>query len=162
RQIRVDVMDDRLAAELGRRFVEHLAEEIETDARDVPRLLGAQEIARAAELEIERSDLEATPELRVALERLDPSAGLFRHRVRGRHDEVAIRAFSASTDAAAELIELREAEEVGAIDDDRVRARDVEPALDDRRRAEDVVLALDEVEHRLLERGLDALLRRAF
>ena len=71
-----------------------------------------------------------------------------------RDDEVAVRALLAPADAPAELVELRQAEEVGAVDDHRVRARDVEAALDDRRRDEHVVAAVDEVEHRLFERRL--------
>ena len=84
------------------------------------------------------------------LERFDPRARFVGHRVRRRHDQVTVRALLRAADAPAELVELREAEEVRAVDDHRVRARDVEPALDDRRRDEDVVAPLDEVEHHLL------------
>ncbi len=120
----------------------------------LPGLLGAEQVARAAKLEVERRDLEAAAELRVPLEGLDARARVVGQRVGGRDDEVAVRALLAAADAAAELVELREPEEVGAIDDHRVRARDVEAALDDRGRHEDVVAAVDEVEHRLLERRL--------
>ena len=72
-------MDDLLAAQLVHRLVEHLAEELEADARDAPRLLAAEEIARAAQLEIERRDLEPAPELGVPLERLDARARLVGH-----------------------------------------------------------------------------------
>ena len=53
--------------------------------------------------------------------------------------------------AAADLVGLGEAEQVGAVDDQRVRLRDVEAGLDDRRRAEHVVVATQELEHDLLE-----------
>ena len=97
-------------------------------------------------------------ELGVPLERLDARARLVGHRVRRRHDRGSSSARSLrAADAAAELVELREAEDVGAVDDDRVGARDVEPALDDCRGAEDVVAPLDEVEHRLLERAPRAI-----
>ena len=127
-------MHDLLAAHLVHGLVEHAAEHVEADARDVARLLAAEQIARAAQLEVERRDLEAAPELGVPLERLDARARLVGHRVGGRDDEVAVRALLAPADAPAELVELREAEEVGAVDDHGVRARDVEAALDDRRR----------------------------
>ena len=93
----------------------------------------------------------------MALERLDARARLVGHRVRRRHDEVAVRALLGAADAPAQLVELREAEHVGAIDDDGVGARDVEAALDDGRGDEHVVAALDEVEHRLLERAPRAI-----
>ena len=59
-----------------------------------------------------------------------------------------------AADPAAQLVQLRQAERVGAGHEQRVGARDVEAALDDGRRAEHVVLALHEVEHRLLQRDL--------
>jgi hypothetical protein len=49
-------------------------------------------------------------------------------------------------DAAADLVELREAEAVGALDDDRVAVGDVDARLDDRGAHEHVVAAGDEVE----------------
>ena len=137
-----------------RGLFEHLAEQIEADARDEPALLGAEQVAGAAQLHVQRRDLEARPELGVALQRLDAASGLVAELARRRHQEVAVGAFRRATDSTAELIELRQAEHVGAIDDDGVGARDVEAALDDRGRDQDVVLALDEVEHRLLQRRL--------
>jgi hypothetical protein len=53
-----------------------------------------------------------------------------------------------------ELVELRQPEHVGAVDEHRVGARDVEAALDDGRGAEHVVAALDEVEHALFSSSL--------
>src|SRR5262249_24438878 len=94
------------------------------------------------------------PELGVPLERFDPRACVVRHSVRRGDDEVAVGPLLAPPDASTELVELRQPEDVGAVDDDSVRPRDVEPALHDRRRDEDVAAALDEVEHRLLERAL--------
>ena len=51
-------------------------------------------------------------------------------------------------------MQLAEAEQVGAVDDERVHRRHVDAALDDRGADEHVVLALPEVEHDLLERAL--------
>ena len=63
----------------------------------------------------------------------------------------------AAADAAADLVELGEAERVGALDDQRVRLRDVEARLDDRRRDEHVGVAGEEREHRVLELALGHL-----
>ena len=60
----------------------------------------------------------------------------------------------ASADAPADLVELGEPERVGALDDERVRLRDVEARLDDRRRDEHVRVAGEEREHVLLELAL--------
>ena len=71
-----------------------------------------------------------------------------------RHEQVAERQPVAAADAAAELVELRQAEALGVIDEDRVAGRDVDAVLDDRRRQQHVVLALDEGEHRPLQLAL--------
>ena len=60
----------------------------------------------------------------------------------------------ASTDATAQLVELREAEQIGAVDDERVHRRHVDAALDDRRAHEHVELVLPEVEHDPFEPAL--------
>ena len=64
-----------------------------------------------------------------------------------RNQQVGVGAAIRSADAAAQLIELRQAVAIGAVDDDRVGVRDVEAVLDDRRREQHVVLVRDEVDH---------------
>ena len=59
-----------------------------------------------------------------------------------------------AADAAAQLVQLREAELVGAIDDDRVRGGHVDAALDDRRADQQVAALVIEVEHDLLQLAL--------
>ena len=59
-----------------------------------------------------------------------------------------------AADAAAQLIELRQAEGVGAVHEHRVRVRNVEPGFDDHRRDEDVDLAVHELAHHFLELAL--------
>ncbi len=65
--------------------------------------------------------------------------------------QVGVGARGAAADAAAELVELRQAEAVGVVDDDRVDVGDVEAGLDDRRADEDVGAGLGEVEHDVFE-----------
>ncbi len=48
-------------------------------------------------------------------------------------EEVRVGALAAAAHPAAQLMQLREPVLVGAVDDERVRVRDVEPGLDDRR-----------------------------
>src|SRR6185436_13468484 len=65
---------------------------------------------------------------------------------------VESRAAASSLKASAEdLVRLGQAELVGALDDQRVGAGDVQPGLDDRRRHQAVGVAAQEAEHRLLE-----------
>ena len=69
----------------------------------------------------------------------------------GGNQQIRVGAPIRSADAAAQLIELRQAVPVGAIHDDRVGVRDVEAVLDDRRRQQDVGLLRDEVHHHALQ-----------
>ena len=56
-------------------------------------------------------------------------------------DEQAVRLLGAAADAAAQLVQLREPEAVGLLDDHHRRVRDVDADLDHRRRDEHVELA---------------------
>ena len=55
--------------------------------------------------------------------------------------------FAGAADAAAELIEIGQAEAVGAVDEDGVGVGDVDAGLDDGGGEQDVGLALDEGVH---------------
>ena len=60
-------------------------------------------------------------------------------------------------DPAADLVELAQPEHVRALDDQRVRLRDVDARLDDRRRDEHVGVAAEERMHPLLQLALTHL-----
>lgn len=68
-----------------------------------------------------------------------------------REEEVRVGALATATDPAAELVQLGQAEQVGPLDDQRVRVRDVDAGLDDRRTDDDVGLLLPEALDDLLE-----------
>jgi hypothetical protein len=59
-----------------------------------------------------------------------------------------------SPDPAAELVQLSEAEHVGAIDEHGVGVGDVEAGFDDHRRDEHIDVAVDEAAHYLFELAL--------
>ena len=66
-------------------------------------------------------------------------------------EEVGVREDVRAAHPAADLVELGEPERVRALDDERVRLRDVDARLDDRRRDEHVGIAGEERVHALLE-----------
>src|SRR5262249_56082309 len=72
-------------------------------------------------------------------------------------EQVRVRRDVAASDAATDLVQLREAELVGALDDQGVRLRDVETRLDDGRRDEHVRVAAEERQHLVLELALPHL-----
>ena len=117
----------------------------------MPRLLVAEQVAGAADLEVAHRDAEARAELGVVRERREAGGGVGRQRLGRGVEHVGVGALAAASDPAADLVRLRQAELVGALDDQRVRGGDVEPRLDDRRRHQAVVLAADEGEHRRLQ-----------
>src|SRR5690606_10554156 len=109
-------------AQLGDGLVQHVEEELEADGGDGAALLAAEDVAGAAQLHVERGDLEAGAQVAEALEGLDAGARVVGELARRRGEEVAVRALLAAADAAPQLVELREAEGVGAVDDHRVGA----------------------------------------
>ena len=146
RHVRVDAdvdpdrprRDPLLARQLGDDLLQHLDVELEAERGDVAGLLGAEQVAGAADLEVAHRDREAGAELRVVGKRREAGPGLGRQLRRLGVEEVGVRRNVAAADAAADLVELGEAERVGALDDQGVRLRDVEARLDDRRRDEHV------------------------
>ena len=70
-----------LAGELADGFGDHLDVEVEADRGDVARLLGAEQAARAADLEVAHRDLEAGTEIGELADRLQPFVRLFRELV---------------------------------------------------------------------------------
>src|SRR5581483_8188309 len=159
RDVRVDASVDAdrtggdapLALELGHRLVQQLDVELEADGGDVARLLGTEKLAGSSDLEVAHRDGEARAELGVVGERRQSSASLTGQLLRIRIEEVRVRGLIRAADAAADLVELREAEHVGTLDDERVRLRDVDARLDDRRRHEHVRVAAQERVHLFLE-----------
>ena len=113
-----------------------------------------EQVAGAADLEVAHRDLEPGAELGELTDRLQPLVRLLGEHAVGRVQEVRVRALTAAADAAAQLVELREAEQVGTVDDERVHRRHVDAALDDRGAHEHVELVLPEVHHDPLEAGL--------
>ena len=137
--------------ERGHRLLEHRLVELEADLADMARLLLAEEIAGAANVEIVARKLEAGAERVERLQHLQPPLGLRGQHLIRREREKRVGAGLGTADAAAQLIELGEAEHIGAVHDQRVGGRDVEARFHDRGREEHVVLAVVERGHDVVE-----------
>ena len=120
----------------------------------MPGLLVAEQVARAADLQVAHRDLEARAELGVVRQRRQPLRRLRRERRRRVVQQIRIRTLATAPHAPADLVELRQAERVRVLDDQRVRLRDVDPRLDDRCAHEHVRAAAQVVHHHLLELAL--------
>ena len=143
-----------LAPRLGHRLGHQLDVEVVPDGGDVARLVGAEQVARAADLEVAHGDLESGSELGVLADRPQPLVGLLAEHPVGRMEEVRVGALPAATHPAPDLVQLPEAQQVGPVDDEGVDRRHVDAGLDDGRAHQHVVAALPEVEHHRLEAAL--------
>jgi len=113
----------------------------------------AEKIAGAADVEIVGGELEARAERVERLQHLQPALGLRRDLALDRQGEQRIGAHLRAADAPAQLVELRQAEAVGTMHDQRVGGRDIEAGFDDRGRQQQVVLAVVERRHDVVEHG---------
>ncbi len=175
RQVRLDrELDPHLGLGLGRvaaELLDGLADEsqvqVEADVGDVARLLATEQVAGATDLEVLERDRHARPEIGVRGHRRESAVRVLGERLLWRVEEVRVAPVAATAHPPPQLVELAQAEEVGALDEQRVRRGDVEAGFDDRRAHQHVGPALPEVDHHLLEvalghltvRGRDAGLR---
>ena len=150
------LLEIRLLAGLqsGDRALQQFHVQVVADLLDLSALLIAQKLSGAANLQIVGGQRESGAELLERFQRLEPLDRVGRHGLARRGDQIGIGAVVRSSHAAAQLVDLRQAEAVGAIDDDGVRGRHVDAALDDGRAHEDVESAVIEIEHELLELAL--------
>ena len=108
-------------------------------------------------IQILRRQAVAAAQLGKLAERLQPLAGVRGDRLQARDEQVGVGALGRAPHPPADLVQLREPEVVGPIDDDGVGRRDVQPGLDDRGADEHVDLARDEVGHDGLEPAIPHL-----
>ena len=118
---------------------------------NVAALLGAENVARAANLEVAHGDVEPGPELRRRQHGLQPLLGGLGHAAGLGYHQIGVGAPGATPHPASKLVQLREAEGVRAVYYQRVDVGDIEAGLDDRGAHEHVQLALGKVQHGLLE-----------
>ena len=141
----------RLALQRRHRLLQQLHVQIEPQAHDEPALLGPQQVAGAADLQVLERDLEPHTQVVELLDHPQPLLRLLGQHPPRRHEQVSECPVRGAPHAAAQLIELGQAERVGPVDDQRVHARDVQARLDDHRRHQHVGLLVDEVEHHSLQ-----------
>src|SRR5208282_855895 len=130
---------------------QHLRVEFEAHGFDVAALLSAEKIPRASQFEIEGGDLEACAEVGKFLERGEAAARDGRQFNFRRQEQVGVGATVRPANPSSKLIELRQTQPVGPIDDDRVAQRDVEAVLDNRGRDQDVGFVMHEFQHHLFQ-----------
>ena len=104
----------RLALQLLHRLLQDADVGVEPDGGDVAVLLGAEHVAGAPQLQVAQGDAEAAAEGLVnSRDRGEPLVRLLGELALRREEQVRERALGAAADAPAQLVELREAHQVG-------------------------------------------------
>ena len=137
--------------ERGDGLLEHRLVELEADFLDVARLFLAEQVACPADVEVVARELETGAKAFERLQHVEPALGGVGELALRRHGEQRVGALLGAADAAADLVELREAEMVGVVHDQRVGVGDIEAGFDDGRRQQHVELAVVEIVHDVVE-----------
>ena len=128
-------------------FFEEFTVEVEADGADVSRLLHAENITSAADLEVAHGEFHAATVAGGFDKGAESFLGDFREHLVFGCEEVGIGRAGPSADAATDLVEVTHAKGVGFFDDDGVGIGDVDAIFDDGGGNEDVdISALEGVE----------------
>jgi hypothetical protein len=143
-----------LKADLARlggedRVFQHGLVQLEADLADMARLFVTKQVARAANVEVVAGQLETGAQRVQIAQHLQALFGGVGHALARRRGEIGIGAQLRTPDAPAKLVQLREAEAVRAMDDDRVGRGNIDPAFHDGGGEQHVIFALIEGAHAL-------------
>ena len=117
-------------------------------------LLAAEQVTRAANLQVLHGQLQARAELVVGRHGLQTLVGNLAEGLVHRVQEVRVGALASTTHASAQLVQLAQAVVLGVVHDERVRVRDVQAGLHDGRAHQHIEAALPEVHDNLLQARL--------
>ena len=103
---------------------EELAIQLEADGGDVAALFGAQEVARATNLEVAHGDFEAAAEGGVLPDGGEPFADVGEEPAVAGQEQVGVGLVLVAAHPPAQLVEIAQAEPVGSVNDDGVGGGD--------------------------------------
>src|SRR5205807_3742070 len=113
-------------------LLEQLAVEFEADGGDVAALLRAEQVSRAPDFKIAHGDFESAAEGGVLFYGGEAFANVRQQTGMAWEQKVGVSLVLVPADAAAQLVEIAEAETVGAIDNNCVGIGNIEAAFDNR------------------------------
>ena len=135
--------------EVAHGLFEHFGVEGEADLHHFAALAFAEDFAGAADFEVLHGEGETGTQIVGGGDGIEPFFGIFGDVFGG--EQISVGLVVAAADAAAQLVQLRQAEFVGAVDDDGVGVGDVDTGFDDGGTQQDVETLLQKVAHHLLE-----------
>ena len=99
-----------LGTQFGHRLVHNLLVGLETDVGDEPALLGAQQVARAANVEVLHGDVEPRTQVGKLLDGPQTPPRVGRQQFVGRRKQVAVALLVRTPHAAAQLVQVAQTE----------------------------------------------------
>ena len=121
--------------------------QVQADTRHLAALARPQDIACAAQFQVAHGDHITRPDPGRLAQRLQALARFGRHGRAAVIQEIAIRLSGGAPHPPAQLIQVGQTEVIGAVNDDRIRVGDVQPALHDIGAQQDVRAPIGEVVH---------------
>ena len=107
-------------------------------------LLGTQQIACAADIQVLHGQMKTTPQLGKVLQSLQSAARLGREHTLWRCQQIAERLFVAASYASAHLVKVAQAKPMRIINDNGVGIADIDAVFNDGGREEHVVIVVHE------------------
>ena len=99
----LDLGPPALTAKLANRFVKHLRVELESNGRDLPRLLLAEQVSRAADLEIVHRQAKAAAQVVERGKHLEPLLSVAADQRLAGKQQIRVCTLMGATDATAHL-----------------------------------------------------------
>ena len=140
-----------VAARLGHGLSQHLRKQVKTHTRQVAVLLGAHKRAGAADLQVAHGDAHAAAQVLEFGKRGQARRCLLGERQLTREHKVRVGLRGRAAHTALELVELRQAQALRVLDDERVGGRVVDAAFHDGRGNKHVNLLGRELDHHVLD-----------
>ena len=143
----------RCTARLNRchRVGQHLLIQLNPHLTDLPRLFIAQQVARTANIQIMAGQLEPRAQLIQPRHHLQPTGGGFGHHLPRRQGQIGMAAHLAPPYPPAQLVQLRQAETIGTVDDDGVGVRNIQPRFNNMSTQQQVGAPIQELLHHRLQ-----------
>ena len=140
-----------IAARLGHGLAQHLRKQVKAHARQVAVLLGSHKRAGAADLQVAHGDAHAAAQVLELGKCGQARRGLLGEWQLAREHKVRVGLRGRAAHTALELVELRQAQTLRVLDDERVGRCVVDTALHDGRSDKHVNLFGRELDHHVLD-----------
>ena len=150
----MDLRRHVLALQFPHHVVEQFQVRVESDGLNMAVLLPAQQVAAAAQFQIQRGDFETRAQVAELAQRRQPFPRHFRKLRIRRHQQIRVSPPVRPPHAPAQLVQLRQPVALRVLNDDRIRQRNIQAVFHNRGADKYVVLMLHEAQQHAFQFGL--------